>query len=369
MAKLNVALGVRPNLWKLSGGDTIIVQQLIEGLRGNDHIELWTFDKELPDCDVAHLFNFALPQVLESQVMMCMDAGVPFIITPLAEDRSSYWVAMRQVALALMRWVVLGQPTLTREALGTLLRCALVPGATGGDLNNELALDSAALFTVSGSAEGELLHELYDVPKAKIRCLHYGSDRLLSKGCRPPVAACIPSGYALCVGRLEDRKNQLMLLYALQDSPVPLVFVTGNGTVQPEYAAACKRVQRPAPTMFIEAATDAELRWLMEHARCYVQPSWQELPGLATLEAAALGRPVVATAVGHSTTPNYLGWNDPLYCDPGDPDNMRTTVEVSMALPQEKICGCLLGVGVPDVSRFAWDRFVQQTVQTYEEVA
>src|SRR5262249_11519139 len=113
------------------------------------------------------------------------------------------------------------------------------------------------------------------------------------------------SDFVLCVGRLETRKNQLMLLKALETSELPIVLGTGGFASQPRYETACRAFRRAGRTHFIGKVEPALLKSMYSAARVHALPSWYELPGLVSLEAAACGATPVVSDFG--TARDYFG--------------------------------------------------------------
>lgn len=114
----------------------------------------------------------------------------------------------------------------------------------------------------------------------------------------------------LCVGRLDPRKNQLNLIRALRDTPIPLDLV-GTDRVFPGYAADCRAAAGPN-VRFLGYVPRAELQRAYGKARVHALPSVFELPGLTSLDAAAAGAAVVVSIAG--TPCDYFG-RDAWYCD------------------------------------------------------
>jgi glycosyltransferase involved in cell wall biosynthesis len=110
--------------------------------------------------------------------------------------------------------------------------------------------------------------------------------------------------FILCVGRVEPRKNQLMLLLALQESDLPVVFADGGFMYQPEYFDMCKAFARKGRTVFTGRLSDELLVSAYRACRLHCLPSWYELPGLVSLEAASYGCTVIASPWG--CLPDYL---------------------------------------------------------------
>ena len=68
----------------------------------------------------------------------------------------------------------------------------------------------------------------------------------------------------------------------------------------------------------------AELIQYYNKAKVHVLPSWFELCGLASLEAAAMGCNPVVTDNGYARS--YCG-DEAFYCDPSDPGSIQQAIE------------------------------------------
>jgi glycosyltransferase involved in cell wall biosynthesis/predicted SAM-dependent methyltransferase/Tfp pilus assembly protein PilF len=131
--------------------------------------------------------------------------------------------------------------------------------------------------------------------------------------------------YVLSVGRLEPRKNQLLLARALRDTGIDLVLV--GDTPKPDYAELVRRHGGPRTHLIGRLDHgDPLLRSAFAGARVFALPSWAEGAPLAALEAAALGIPLVLS--NRSGEREYFG---PLaaYCDPGSVDDIRDKVQAA----------------------------------------
>jgi glycosyltransferase involved in cell wall biosynthesis len=131
--------------------------------------------------------------------------------------------------------------------------------------------------------------------------------------------------FALCVGRIESRKNQAMLLYSLRESGVPVVFVGQNG--EPDYERIC-RALAPKGTLFINQLNRHELASAYAAAKVCVLPSWAEGASLSNLEAAAACCPLVVS--NRASEFEYFG-DGVRYCDPADWRSIAAAVKESIA--------------------------------------
>jgi glycosyltransferase involved in cell wall biosynthesis len=120
------------------------------------------------------------------------------------------------------------------------------------------------------------------------------------------------------VGRIEPNKGLDWFLRALARCPTVVADIAGAGT--DEYVAFMKRRTNELGitdrVTFHGWLSESEVYALYRRARAVVVPSlWHEPAGLVTLEAAACGRPVIASRVGG--IPEYASSSFALLCEPG----------------------------------------------------
>jgi glycosyltransferase involved in cell wall biosynthesis len=164
-------------------------------------------------------------------------------------------------------------------------------------------------------------------------------------------------GFVLEAARIQSAKNQLLLIEALFDLPVPIVFAGQASPYEREYVERCyARGAERGNVHFIGAKSPGELAGIYALASVHVLPSWRETPGLASLEAAAAGCRVVSTDVGSAR--EYfqdLAW----YCDPRDPASIRqAVVEALKAPPSNRLRTRVL-------ERFTWEMAAKATLTSY----
>ena len=162
--------------------------------------------------------------------------------------------------------------------------------------------------------------------------------------------------FALCVGAVDKRKNQVMLAHALRDSGIPLVLL--GPALEPqtlEHALAAGdgvvHIDR-VPAELVASAYHA--------AAVHVLPSWAEGAALANLEAAAAGCPIVVS--DRSSEFEYFG-DLAAYCDPADPASIRAAVEG--ALDARERDPERLAELRRRMAELTWDRTARATVRAY----
>jgi hypothetical protein len=126
----------------------------------------------------------------------------------------------------------------------------------------------------------------------------------------------------------------------------------------PAYRALCDRYKRKGRTIFTGRLSDELLLSAFKSARVHCLPSWYELPGLVTIEAARYGCTVVASSWG--CIPDYLG-ETCYYCAPDDFRSIRAAIleaydKGKPAGLQERAQG------------FTWEKSADITLEKYGQV-
>jgi glycosyltransferase involved in cell wall biosynthesis/Flp pilus assembly protein TadD len=352
---LRILMQIRPNALTERGGDTVVMERIAEGLKAaGHHVDVDVASVLSPkDYDLVHLYNFCTPQITESQAKICVDQGVPYVVTTMYEDWPLFFNTMMAHYLLIERYIEIGQPA---HAWSDLKR-AIDGIAPAGIQDNSYTAKHAAALIGTGTAECNAL--LRDFPATqRVRSYHCGCD----------VKASADDGsafrkefgindYVLCVGRLETRKNQLMLMKAMEDSELTLVFATGGFSYQAQYDQAMRRFRRRGRTIFTGKLSSELLASAFAGARVHVLPSFYELPGLVSIEAARYGTNIVVTDWG--TIRDYLG-EDAWYCNPTDESGIRRAVEQAYAAPRRPRLK-------ERVAQFTWENAVSENLKIYRE--
>ena len=142
----------------------------------------------------------------------------------------------------------------------------------------------------------------------------------------------------ICVARLVPVKAHLVLLEAAAELEregleFELVLV-GDGPLFGSLEAAVRRLRLEKRVVFRGALDGAAVRDLIAKARVLVLPSFEEGLPTVILEAFALGRPVVATAVGgvaELVENGATGW----LVQPGSPSALARAMRTALLAPEE----------------------------------
>jgi glycosyltransferase involved in cell wall biosynthesis/tetratricopeptide (TPR) repeat protein len=354
-APMRVLMQNRPDTFVRRGGDTVVVERLSQGLteRGVD-VTLDVAGIEDPsNFDLVHLFNFATADLTTGLANRAKQAGVPFVVTTLYEDVPSFHHQSHAVAIKLLEYVARGQD---RQwwASHKLDLSSVIPAER---FAVDWLVDNATALFTNGSGETNAI--VRDFPQAKLVVevpLGHEVGRMVGPELFEREYGV--KDFVLCVGRIETRKNQLMLLKALEDSDLTVVLAGGGFSYQPEYEEAVRAFKRKGRTIILDRVSQEMLSSAYSACRIHVLPSWYELPGLVSLEAAAHGKNIVVTRTG--TTGDYVG-TKAFYCQPWDSDSINAAISAAFYAPVKE--------GLVEMAKsYTWDTAVDKTVSAYENI-
>lgn len=212
--------------------------------------------------------------------------------------------------------------------------------------------------------EGELLARVCGVPIEKFHPVYNGVDKVFQidpafDGRLFRQHFSIEEPFLLSVANVEHRKNQIALARALSKTDHVLVLF-GNIRDQSYYDEMMK-VSNGKIRYLGYLPNDSELlRSAYLACEVFLLPSLLETPGLAALEAAAMGAKVVITSVG--STREYFG-NLVNYIDPEDESTILPAINA--ALEEQKSDDLKNHVR----AHFTWDNAAKQTLDAYQKIA
>jgi glycosyltransferase involved in cell wall biosynthesis len=161
--------------------------------------------------------------------------------------------------------------------------------------------------------------------------------------------------FVLSVGRVEPGKNHLSLALAVRGLPVRLVLV---GAVLPGNEHVLASVREALPdVVHLPHIEHGLLPHVHAASSVHALPSWYETTGLSTLEALAVGRPVVV-AGGPCVKEYFTGCAQ--FCYAGSVRSIRRAVLRALEGP--------IGCERERARRFSWDRTARELLNVYTEL-
>ena len=353
--RLRVLMQNRSNVFTQRGGDTVLMERLKLALEARNVEVVFDLDgsAHLAEFDIVHLFNFALPEMIRFFGERAEQAAKPFVITTLAEDIPNFHNQSVSYASALMEYVARGQTTKWWQTHVPDLQAVV----KSQRFDNSWAADHAAALLSNGGGETRVLRREYG-DAVRVTEINLGSTIGAAGDKQLFINEFGLSDFVLCVGRIESRKNQLMLLKALEQSDLPVVLAGGGFTYQPGYTDAVRVFKRKGKTLLLDKISPEMLASAYCAAKVHVLPSWYELPGLVSLEAASYGCPIVVSDTG--TTRDYVG-ETAWYVDPANEQSIVNAVYAAYYSPIKS--------GLKEVAmKYTWEQTADQTLREYQQI-
>jgi glycosyltransferase involved in cell wall biosynthesis/Tfp pilus assembly protein PilF len=353
--QLKVLIQNRPGTFTHRGGDTVQVERLSQGLkdRGCDVTVDVSGSADPKGFDLVHLYNFATAEFTECLAKRAKAVGVPYVVTTLYEEVPEFHNQSHLVALHVMDYVRRGQDKMWWNS--SILDLSKAPRAER--FKADWIVSNAAALFPNGAGETAAIKR--DFPDAtNLVEIPLGHEVGAMVGPELFEREYGVKDFVFCVGRFETRKNQLMLLKALEDSDLTVVLASGGFSYQPEYDAAVRAFKRKGRTIIIERVSPEMLSSAYAACRVHALPSWYELPGHVSLEAAAHGKNIVVTRTG--TQPDYYG-TKAYYCQPWDSESINAAVMAAFYAPIKE--------GLVEMAKsYSWENTVDKTLAAYEGV-
>lgn len=226
------------------------------------------------------------------------------------------------------------------------------------------------VMTVSESTKQDVI-DFYNIPSEKIvvtyLTCHEQFWRLRqSKNTTSTTLPDFPRHYLLYVGAVNERKNLLSIVQAIQQiapqQRLPLV-VVGDGRAYRQQVAAYVQQHQLEPWVLFKKIPFQHFPTAYQNARALVYPSHYEGFGMPILEAQLCGTPVVTTRV--SSLPE-VGGNAALYVTPNDITELAAALQ--NITTDEQLYQQLVQRGFENSKRFAPATVTTSVMEVYQRM-
>lgn len=330
---LNILFVARPDLEKKLGGDTVQLHCTKRELeKFGHHIHVLQpshdndreFDRRLSSYDLIHFFNLSLSHQYSGILRAALVQSIPRVLSPIFWDMREYDAKGRSIGMykqIVLRAAALFPISPVKKKLSSRLKSMAFNPFYVRVLGDTLS--RCSLLLPNSAAEQKCIESTFQTSIPSTVVLN-GARTLDTPHAELPFE--LPSKFILNVGRIEYRKNQLNLIRACVGLDLPIVCVGEINRTEISYWIACQNEARRFKVWLLHIPNQpfSIIRALYSRALLHIQPSWFETPGLASLEAAAAGCPVICTEVGSAK--EYFG-SYALYCHPDNPRSIRSAID------------------------------------------
>lgn len=344
----------RPDAESRLGGDTVQMQETAAALRRQGvNVEIALGPQPVSvyrSFDLVHLFNLQTSTFSVGEARKVREADRPLALSTI------YWnFRPDQLLVKSAKWGLLAR-LLGRKAAWRLADARVRATSRTEQAEIRELVRLADVCLPNSAAEAEQLRR-FGTPKA-VQVVPNGID---VQRFDPSRSLALPAwaegfgsrNYLLIVARLEEDKNQIAYLRAIRPLGIPTVLV-GK-----EAEPGVGHVAEGLGAKWVGSLAGDELVAAYAHARVHALPSYRETPGLASLEAAAMGCAVVSTEVGSAR--EYFA-DDAHYCLPWDAAGMAQATQTAWSE------GVSLDRAARIRSKFGWDQAGVATYAGYEFV-
>ena len=361
----------RVDAFNIVGGDTVAMlsfKKYLESQKVQTDISL-ALEPNLKNYDIVHLFNTVRIHETYTQFRNAKRQNKLVVLTPIYWDFSELEKKGRNVEVKYLRKIIGGEGL---EFIKNVFRISK-------DIRQRKSL-KYQLYKSYTQQQKEVIHGAdivmpNSVMEAEIIKKKFGEYKykVVYNGVEPEIFLN-GSGerfekkykiefrkFGLCVGRFDQRKNQLTLIRALKGENIPIVFIGKPGLNYGWYFKQCIKEAGSMPMKFISHLSQVELADAYAAAHFHVLPSWLETPGLTNLEAALAGCNIVASNRG--SVEEYFE-NFAWYCEPDNLDSIRNAAQD--AFIKERSFYSHLKTRI--LEKFTWEKSAKDTLNIYKNI-
>lgn len=222
-------------------------------------------------------------------------------------------------------------------------------------------LDLSDRVIANSDIECDTLSEVLNISREKFTTVYNGVEDFFFQTSDPELFRKhygVEGRFILNVGNIEPRKNQLRLVEAIKSlSGIKLVLI--GYPRDPEYLDQVKRMGGEK-VIYLGAIPHESplLRSAYKACTLFALPSMLETPGLAALEAAAQGAPLLVTREGSCS--EYFD-NNAIYIDPLSIESIKQGV-------RKAFDNAPINLNPNRIEKFMWMNTVKDLTKAYKEL-
>ncbi|ADY52806.1 glycosyl transferase group 1 [Pseudopedobacter saltans DSM 12145] len=230
-------------------------------------------------------------------------------------------------------------------------------------------INANRIIAISEQTKRDIIH-FFKIDPHKIDIVYQGCDPVFSI---PTVREdlqiikhkySLPDSFLLCVGTIEQRKNQLLILQALNQIPedIKLVLVGKPTAYKTELTTYIQTYNLENRVHFLEKVPFQDLPLIYQLANIFVYPSRFEGFGIPLLEAISAGVPAIG-ATGSCL--EEAGGPDSLYTYPDNHNELAKYI--NMVLQSDELRQKMIEKGLQYASKFSEENIARNLMNVYKK--
>ncbi|MBZ4664742.1 MAG: hypothetical protein JG776_2466 [Caloramator sp.] len=369
---------IRPDAYSVryGGGDTTQLEKTKEKLTklGVEVDVSTSFNANLNNYDIVHLFNITRIQETYLHAKRCMQINKPYVLSTIYQSKNniSYYEQNGLYGLpGIISKVFKNENTLQNiKSIAYTLQSkqSIVPFFTQlkyGFVNEQLeVLTNASMLLPNSEMEMKTINKEFNLQLNNYYIVPNGvevNDEILQVSTDLWNNKRHINNFIICPGRIEPLKNQINVIKALSDTGLDIVFAGGINEKHRKYYNDFISLVNKSPKLHYVGKLSREMLFsAYKNAKVCVLASWFETTGLVGLEAGMMDCNVVITEKGY--TKEYYGdycW----YCRPDDLNSIRNSV--IQAYNHRKGYFSLKN---QIREKYTWEKAAEITLKAYEHV-
>ncbi len=184
------------------------------------------------------------------------------------------------------------------------------------------------IIAISEQTKRDII-EYLKVPESKIEVIYQGCHKAFKEQQPQELIQStkqkfeLPERFILNVGTIEDRKNLLNILKAIQGTDIPLIVIGKKTTYYKKVEAFIRKNKMQNQVRFLEGVSMDELAVIYKLADIFVYPSFFEGFGIPVIEALFSK---TATITSNTSCLPEAGGKDSVYIDPRNYLDIRSKI-------------------------------------------
>jgi glycosyltransferase involved in cell wall biosynthesis len=355
---MNIVFIVRSTLFTAKGGDTIQVEETAANLRNlGVGVEIKRASEKINYAayDLLHFFNIIRPADI---LLHINQSGKPFVVSTILINYAPYDKYHRHGITGKLFSLIPASGIEYTKALYRFLtgRDKLVSTSylwkgQKGSIKEILKKTNAVMVQAKG--EYQDLVKMYGITPDYFT-IQNGINASLFQS---PKAIIRVKNMVVCIARIEGLKNQYNLIKALNNTAYRLIIIGSAAPNQKGYYEKCRKIAA-GNVSFINYLPQQQLADYYAAASVHVLPSWFEVCGLSSLEAAAMGCRIVVTDNGYARS--YFK-DEAIYCDPAKPESILQAVDRAMSADHDN------GLQKKILENYSWKKTAVDTLAVYKK--